>query len=37
MGCFSLSFAIGGLVEKILLELTGNNADFTGFPITSEF
>ena len=28
---------IGGLVEKILLELTGRNADFTGFPITSEF
>ena len=24
---------IGGLVEKILLELTEKNADFTGFPI----
>ena len=28
---------IGGMVEKILLELTGKNADFIGFPITSEF
>ena len=28
---------IGGLVEKILLELTGKKSDFTRFPITSEF
>ena len=33
----AFNLTMGGLVEKILIELTGKNADFTSFPITSEF